>query len=180
MQFSDKVYFNILKFLDDESLKNCMLVCRKFYDIVRTFKKTKDELESNFCSFHSIKFKTFDSFKTHMLNKHNIIIESKTANLFCETCNAKFNFNFQRVDHLLKEHNIYCEVIEKSFNSFEDFEQWKKDEEISSSSCFVQTSSSKSSKIYGCNRNPVTADYKRNINSREIGKRNIKTSGYRY
>lgn len=73
------------------------------------------------CPYHGQVFSDIKPFKTHMKEKHQIIIESKyqRLNFCCIICEKKFSFNFQRVQHLKSEHQIDIQEEVLNFPSLE-------------------------------------------------------------
>lgn len=73
-----------------------------------------------FCPHHEQTFSSFSGYKTHMFEKHKITIEPKTkGNLMCNNCELRFKYNYQRIDHYLKAHELTIEKEEIHFSSKE-------------------------------------------------------------
>lgn len=183
---TNEILTKIFDFLDLSSLKTCEKVSATWSKFVRNYLKNVSSIDhpqpsvphTNWCPFHQIQYKSPSIFKTHMKDKHKINIDNSTPGLFCAICASEFFYNFQRIHHLVKVHNVKIDEIRLTFPSIDEFSRWKGDEEKETKSYFSKTSSS-TNIIYSCNRNPVSSDKKRNLEEREFGKRNIKSVGYR-
>uniref|UniRef100_A0A8D9EC47 C2H2-type domain-containing protein n=1 Tax=Cacopsylla melanoneura TaxID=428564 RepID=A0A8D9EC47_9HEMI len=118
------------------------------------------------CNECSASFKYKSGLNKHNRKKHEKKIQQRQdANMFCFMCNESFCYTEHLRSHLTGEHDINLEVQKLTFDSFSEFELWRKEVEHESNIKYIQANGTKRAKdkdtIYlRCNRTGVYRDRK--------------------
>ena len=133
-------------------LSNFKVHMKQFHDVTYKVSKTViDSPKKHACTICDYNSDRVDNFKRHMLKAHDTIYESKNtlhARTPCgyEGCDEKFYKKLDLIHHWEVIHSVNIEKSEHTFDTMDDFLQWKDKEELIN---FVHFSKQSSTHITG-------------------------------
>ncbi|GAB6024026.1 hypothetical protein CHUAL_014227 [Chamberlinius hualienensis] len=130
------------------------------------------------CSECGSNLKSKKTLRNHMQTKHQIDIQSAIKSRFCcLVCEVILSRAEDLRKHYLDVHNVTLDVESRSFNGYEEFQMWKRETEVLSSSAYVKYSGDKRHRegkyikqIFSCQRSG-------HFVSHGIGQRRLKRNG---